>query len=220
MIFNVAGILTPEQLSTIRDSLALEAATFSSGKATAGWYAKEVKHNEQSQGPAAQAAMEIVRAALLANGIFKSAARPKAFVKLLVSRYTPGMAYGAHVDDALMGGVRTDMSFTLFLTDPATYLGGELVIDGTNGETEVKLDAGSLVLYPTTALHHVAEVTSGERLAIVGWVRSFIRSSEQRESLFELDQVVANMRGAGADRQIIDQVFKVRNTLTRMWAED
>ena len=220
MIFNVAGILTPEQLSTIRDSLAREAATFSSGKATAGWYAKEVKHNEQSQGPAAQAAMEIVRAALLANGIFKSAARPKAFVKLLVSRYTPGMAYGAHVDDALMGGVRTDMSFTLFLTDPATYLGGELVIDGTNGETEVKLDAGSLVLYPTTALHHVAEVTSGERLAIVGWVRSFIRSSEQRESLFELDQVVANMRGAGADRQIIDQVFKVRNTLTRMWAED
>ena len=220
MIFYVADVLTAEQLKDIRDSLMREQKTFVSGKATAGWHAKDVKHNEQSQGPAALAAMETVKAALLSNGIFKSAARPKCFVKMLVSRYVEGMAYGAHVDDALMGGVRTDMSFTLFINDPATYEGGELVIQGTSGDTEVKLDAASLVLYPTTSLHHVAEVTSGERLAIVGWVRSFIRNSEQRECLFELDQAIAGLRNAGTDRTITDQVFKTRNTLTRMWAED
>ena len=220
MMLQIAGVLPPETVEKIRASLVAEEASFASGKDTAGWYAKDVKHNDQSKGPAAIAAMEQVKVALLGHGVFVSAARPKAFVKTLVSRYRPGMHYGAHVDDALMGGVRTDLSFTLFLSEPSTYDGGELVVEGHDGDTEVKLDPGSLVLYPTTSLHRVAEVTKGERLAIVGWVRSFMRSAEQRETLFDLDQVVANLKASNADRALMNPVMKVRNTLTRMWAED
>ena len=220
MMLQIAGVLDPETVENMRKSLADEEVAFTSGKATAGWYAKDVKHNDQASGPAALAAMEKVKAALLAHAVFLSAARPKTFVKTLVSRYRPGMHYGTHVDDALMGGVRTDMSFTLFLAETASYDGGELVIEAPDGETEVKLDPGGLVLYPTTSLHRVNEVTRGERLAIVGWVRSFIRSAEQRETLFDIDQVVAGLKASGADRTLMNPVMKVRNSLTRMWAED
>ena len=220
MFIQIAGVLRPEVVVDMRNSLVSEDESFKAGKDTAGWYARDVKHNDQSKGPAALAAMEQAKATLLANSVFVSAARPKSFVKTLVSRYRPGMHYGSHVDDALMGGVRTDLSFTLFLSDPSTYDGGELVVEGHDGDTEVKLEPGGLVLYPTTSLHHVAEVTKGERLAIVGWVRSFIRNPDQRETLFELDQIVASLKASNADRALMNPVMKVRNTLTRMWAED
>jgi PKHD-type hydroxylase len=220
VLLQIADVLPAETIAAIRKSLSEDAAAFTAGKATAGWYAKDVKNNDQSVGLAAQAAMEQAKAALLANSLFQSAARPKEFVKLLVSRYRPGMAYGRHVDDALMGGKRTDMSFTLFLSEPDTYDGGELLIETPDGENEFKLPAGHMVLYQTTSLHQVAEVTRGERLAVVGWIRSFIRSAEQRETLFELDQAVAALRQNNAERSLMDHILKVRNTLVRMWAED
>jgi PKHD-type hydroxylase len=220
MLLQIVDVLTAETVKNIRQSLAQDAESFTSGKATAGWYARDIKSNDQSKGPAALAAMELIKSTLLTHGVFVSAARPKSFVKTLLSRYQPGMHYGTHVDDALMGGVRTDLSFTLFLSDPNSYEGGELVIEGHDGDTEVKLPAGSLVLYPTTSLHRVNEVIKGERLAIVGWVRSFIRSAEQRETLFDLDQVVAALKASNSDRSLMNPAMKVRNTLTRMWAED
>lgn len=220
MMLQIAGVLSLESVRKIRERLKSEGAAFASGKATAGWYAKDVKHNDQASGPVTQAVIEEVKSALMAHAVFVSAARPKSFVKCLISRYRPGMHYGSHVDDALMAGIRTDMSFTLFLADPETYEGGELVIEAPDGETEVKLQPGSLVLYPTTSLHRVNEVTRGERLAVVGWVRSFIRSAEEREALFDLDQVVARLKAADAERAIMNPVMKLRNTLTRMWAED
>jgi PKHD-type hydroxylase len=220
MMLQIAGVLNPETVKTIRATLATEDAVFIAGRSTAGWYAKDVKNNDQAAGPAALQVMEQVKSALMTNAVFVSAARPKSFVKTLVSRYRPGMHYGTHVDDALMGGIRTDLSFTLFLAETGSYDGGELIIESPDGETDVKLEAGSVVLYPTTSLHRVNEVTRGERLAVVGWVRSFIRSSEQRETLFDLDQVVANLKAAEADRALMNPVMKVRNTLTRMWAED
>jgi PKHD-type hydroxylase len=220
MMLQIAGVLNPETVDNIRATLATEDAAFTTGKSTAGWYAKDVKHNDQAVGPAALAVMEQVKSALMANAVFVSAARPKSFVKTLVSRYRPGMHYGTHVDDALMGGIRTDMSFTLFLAETGSYDGGELIIESPEGETDIKLEPGSVVLYPTTSLHRVNEVTRGERLAVVGWVRSFIRSAEQRETLFDLDQVVAQLKSQDAERSVMNPVMKVRNTLTRMWAED
>lgn len=220
MILQIANVLTEEQVAQLQTSLAGDAAGFASGKATAGWYVKDIKQNDQAAGPAAEAATALARQALTANTVFRSAARPKDFVKVLVSRYQPGMAYGTHVDDALMGGKRTDMSFTLFLSGPDSYDGGELVIEGNDSDTEIKLPAGNAVLYPTTSLHRVNEVTRGERLAIVGWVRSFIRSPEHREALFDLDQAIVGLQGANVARAVSDRVFKVRNVLTRMWAED
>jgi PKHD-type hydroxylase len=220
MILQMSDVLGRVEAENIRAKLIAETEAFVSGKLTAGFHAKAVKNNEQSDGPAAKEAIALAQQALQKHTVFASAARPKAFVKMLVSRYKPGMAYGKHVDDAIMAGWRTDMSFTLFLSDPASYDGGELFIEGMDGDTEVKLPPGSLVLYPTNALHEVKEVTRGERLAIVGWVRSYIRSPEQRETLFELDQMVSEVAQSGAPRAVADKLFKLRNTLTRMWAED
>jgi PKHD-type hydroxylase len=218
MILQIAGILDAAALQAARAGLQAEA--FLDGAKTAGWHAKDVKKNEQAQGPAAMALIARVQDALMAHPVFRAAAQPKQLVRLLVSRYRPGMAYGSHVDDALMGGVRTDMSFTLFLAEPGTYDGGELVIEGNDADNAMKPAAGGLVLYPTTALHRVAEVTRGERLAVVGWVRSFIRAPEQRETLFDLDNAIAALRRSDGDRALLDRLFKVRANLTRMWAED
>ena len=220
MLVQIAGLLPVEKVQDIRKSLVADAPSFVSGKATAGAQAKLVKNNDQSASPVAKAAIADVREALLANLVFKAAARPKEILSMLVSRYREGMAYGSHVDDALMSGKRTDLSFTFFVSEPESYDGGELVIEGNDGENAIKLSAGSVVVYPTTSLHRVAEVTRGERLVVVGWVRSFIRNGEQREILFDLDQTVAALIGAKADRAITDRVLKTRNNLTRMWAED
>jgi PKHD-type hydroxylase len=220
VLIQIHGILDGAVLEAVRHTLEAEPKSFAQGKATAGWHAKDVKENEQAKGATADSVTAKVKDLLLAHPVFKAAARPKRFARLLVSRYRPGMAYGTHVDDALMDGIRADLSFTLFLSAPESYGGGELVVEGNDGETAVKLPAGSLVLYPTTSLHRVNPVTQGERLAVVGWVRSYIRSPEQRETLFDLDNVVAALREAHVERATLDRLFKVRANLLRMWAED
>lgn len=220
MIIQIADVLDAATVVGLRQALAEEAESFTPGVRTAGWQARAVKNNEQSAGPAAAKAIAAVQGALMAHPVFKAAARPKLLTGLLVSRYRPGMAYGTHVDDALMGGIRTDLSFTVFLADPESYAGGELVIEADDGDTAIKLAAGSAVVYPTTSLHRVAEVTSGERLVVVGWVRSLIRRGDQREVLFDLDQVVNTLRETGAERPVLDRVLKTRANLLRMWAED
>jgi PKHD-type hydroxylase len=220
MMLQIAGVLDTLTVNAIRSRLAADEGIFTPGKSTAGWHAKDVKQNDQAGGPVAGEVMDQVKTTLMTNALFVSAARPKSFVRTLVSRYRPGMHYGTHVDDALMGGIRTDLSFTLFLAPPDTYQGGELVIESPDGETDVKLQAGHMVLYPTTFLHRVNPVTEGERLVVVGWIRSYIRNSEQRETLFDLDQVVAKLKSADADREHMNSVMKIRNTLTRMWVED
>lgn len=220
MIMQIENVLSPEATAELRDALHAEASAFQPGAATAGWHARAVKRNEQSAGPAAAKAATAVHDALSTNPVFKAAARPKQLVGLLVSRYGVGMEYGLHVDDALMRGIRTDLSFTMFLSGPESYEGGELMIDGNDGSSAIKLPAGSAVVYPTTSLHRVAQVTAGERLVVVGWVRSFIRSGEQREILFDLDQSVAQLREANAARPILDRILKSRANLMRMWAED
>ena len=137
----------------------------------------------------------------------------------MFNRYEAGQAYGRHVDDAIMGPettrIRTDLSFTLFLSDPGTYEGGSLVVEGLDGDRQARLPAGSLVLYPTGALHEVEPVTSGIRLAGVGWVQSLIRRPDQREILFDLARARADMP-AGEPRLLLD---KSVSALLRMWGE-
>jgi len=152
--------------------------------------------------------------------VFALATRPKTILGPLFSRYEPGHAYGAHVDDALMDGVRTDVSFTLFLSAPETYDGGELVIESAAGEDAFKLGSGSVLTYPSTTLHRVAPVTRGRRLAAVGWVRSYIRDPAHRELLFELETARRRLferEGKTADG---DLLAKCAANLLRMWCED
>jgi PKHD-type hydroxylase len=130
------------------------------------------------------------------------------------------MHYGSHIDDALMAGMRTDVAFTLFLSEPDSYDGGELVIENSAGEDTVKLASGSLVAYPATTLHRVADVRRGVRLAAVGWARSFIRDPAQRELLFDLDTARREMFAREGKSAEFDLVSKSLANLIRMWAED
>ena len=160
-----------------------------------GLHAQGVKANDQAQpGAALDAVVGKVETALRAHPLFQSAARPKALTRFIVSRYNIGQTYGLHVDNALMQGLRTDLSFTLFLSDPASYDGGALVIEDHFEARAIKLSAGEVILYPATTLHRVEPVTRGTRLAVVGWVQSLIRDPAQREILFDLDQAVAGRK--------------------------
>jgi len=157
---------------------------------------------------------------LAEHAVFALAIRPKTILGPLFSRYEPGHAYGAHVDDALMGGVRADVSFTLFLSAPDSYDGGELIIDSAAGEDAFKLAPGSILTYPSTTLHRVAPVTRGHRMAAVGWVRSYIRDPAHRELLFELETARRRLferEGKTADG---DLLAKCAANLLRMWCED
>lgn len=216
----VGNVLSAADLETVR--AALHRAHFVDGRTTAGFAARTVKNNTQTAGGdrAIETVRRLVTERILANEVFRLAVRPKALTPLMFSRYEPGMNYGSHVDDALMQGMRTDVSFTLFLSDPESYEGGELVIESAGGEDAVKLDAGALVAYPTTTLHRVNEVTQGERIAAVGWARSFIRDAAQRELLFDLDTARRQMFQRDGKSAEFDLISKSLANLMRMWAED
>jgi PKHD-type hydroxylase len=179
-----------------------------------------VKANDQAlPGPELDAILAKVEQALAASPLFRSAARPKALTKLMLSRYRVGQTYGLHVDDALMQGLRTDLSFTLFLSDPDSYDGGALIIEDTFEARAIKLEPGEVILYPSTTLHRVEPVSRGERLAVVGWVQSLIRDGAQREVLFDLDQAVEACFAAEGKTEQFDRLAKTRANLLRMWAE-
>ena len=201
---------------------ALSRARFVDGRATAGFAARAVKNNEQAD--AADRSLDgirnLVQDRIAKNDLFRMAVRPKALTPLMFARYERGKNYGSHVDDALMNGMRTDVSFTLFVSDPKTYSGGELVIESTAGEEPVKLAAGSMVIYPTTALHRVEKVSRGERLVCVGWVRSFIRDAGRRELLFDLDTARRRLFARDGNSPDYALVSKSLANLLRMWAED
>lgn len=214
----VGNILSAAELASLRD--ALGSARFVDGRETAGFAARDVKHNLQAASdPALDRMRNMVTERILGNEVFALALRPKA-LSLMFSRYDPGMRYGLHVDDAIMRGMRTDVAFTLFLSEPDSYDGGELVIDTASGEDAIKPAAGALVAYPATSLHRVAEVTRGTRLAAVGWARSFVRDPAQRELLFDLDTARRKLFARHGGTPEFDLISKSLANLLRMWAED
>ena len=214
----IEAVLTPAEVAALRAAAA--ELSFGDGSATAGKHARLVKANDQAlPGPALDVILSKVEAALATNPLFRSAARPKALTRLILSRYRMGQTYGLHVDDALMQGLRTDLSFTLFLADPDAYEGGALIIEDHFEARAIKLKAGDLILYPATTLHRVEPVANGERLAVVGWVQSLVRDSGQREVLFDLDQAIESLFAAQGKTPLFDTLAKTRSNLIRMWAE-
>jgi PKHD-type hydroxylase len=215
----IGNVLSANEIMLVREALAR--ANFEDGRETAGFAARMVKHNRQAANDGkTETARKLVESRILGHEVFALAVRPKTLTTIMFSAYEPGMRYGSHVDDALMQGIRTDVSFTLFLSDPAGYDGGELVIESASGEEAVKLEAGSLVAYPSTALHHVNEVTRGTRLAAVGWARSYIRDGARRELLFDLDTARRQMFARDGKSADYDLVSKSLANLLRMWVED
>ena len=219
MILAIADVLSAADVAEVRAGLA--GATFVDGKTSAGWSARLVKSNLQaSAGPDLDRVRALVETRLTEHAVFALATRPKSIIGPLFSRYEPGHAYGTHVDDALLGGVRSDVSFTLFLSPPESYDGGELVIDTPAGEEAFKLAPGSLVTYPATALHQVAPVTRGERLAAAGWVRSYVRDAGKRELLFDLDTARRRLFEREGKTAEADLLAKCAANLLRLWCED
>lgn len=226
MILCIADMLPADLL---QEAQALFAASqFEDGKKTAGWHARLVKHNSQIAGGQAGAAAlgQKISSQAALHSVVASAVLPRRFRPLLFSRYETGMSYGSHVDDALMGRagsgaeeIRSDVSFTLFLSPPENYDGGELVIESTAGEQVFKLQAGQAVFYPSTSLHRVCEVTKGIRDAAIGWVQSYVRDAGQREILFELDNVRRAIFKRNGKSPEFDRLSKVYSNLLRCWAE-
>ena len=216
------AVMAPEDLERVRAEM--ERLPWSSGKRTAGAAARGVKENLQADGADArtQALERFVADALRHHPLFDIAARPARLSRVLFSRYEPGMTYGTHTDDALMGAgedrLRTDLAFTIFLADSASYEGGELVVQSALGDQAIKLDAGDAILYPAGSIHHVAPVTRGARLAAVGWLQSHIADAAQRELLFDLSIARARLAEAGAQREELLRLDKSISNLLRMWA--
>jgi PKHD-type hydroxylase len=222
MIFSIDNVLTPEELKFLVDNL--EQADFVDGKTTAGWHAKFVKNNMQLKSEATYASdlRELVKIALKRNALFQCALQPKIIHSMLFSRYENGMSYGRHVDNALMGNqefLRSDVSFTLFLSSPSTYKGGELVIESSDGDRTYKLEAGSAIVYPSSTLHQVEPVTEGVRLAAVGWVQSLVRDPNEREILFDLDTTRRSIFAKEGKTIEFDLISKSYANLLRKWAE-
>jgi PKHD-type hydroxylase len=218
MFIVIGNVLDKHEVAALKEAAA--GIEFQDGKATAGRYARGVKQNLQAKpSDELEAILEQVRGKLWKNEVFKSAARPRKFARMLLSRYGPGMEYGYHVDDPIMKGSRTDLSFTLYLSDPSEYEGGGLLVDDVIEERVIRLEAGDMVLYPTSALHRVEPVTRGERMAVVGWVTSWVRDAARREVLHDLDVATRAVFDEQGKTPTFDRLFKAKSNLYRMWAE-
>lgn len=219
MISAIGSVLDLTEVQSVREAVA--AGEFEDGRATAGYRAKSVKQNEQlSRGK--KDIQDLIVRSLRGNKEFKRTALPRKIRPPIISRYQPGMEYGTHVDDALMGpdgGCRSDLSVTVFLSDLSDYEGGELEIETPFGTQEIKLPAGAAVVYPSSCLHRVLPVREGTRLAAVTWVQSHVRDPQKREILHDLDSICAHLHKSSKDSEQTDLAFKSYSNLMRMWSE-
>lgn len=219
---HIPSLLRPDEINLLEELIGK--ASFADGKASASMAAKEVKNNLQIDAGNTGLAEQLQ--SLLANAVgsspfFQAAAQPKKIHPFIISKYNAGNYYGWHVDSPIMGepAIRTDLAMTIFLSDPSSYDGGELVIQTSAGSMMVKPAKGDAILYPCQFLHCVNEIKSGERLAAVSWIQSNIQSTEKRQLLFELNQVHALLQQKNKQSPEANQLLQTYSNLFRMWAD-
>jgi PKHD-type hydroxylase len=225
MLLTIPNILTAEQVVFARQRLA--EAEWVDGKVTAGYQAQQVKKNLQvaENSPVARELGDMILLALARSPLFMSAALPLRIFPPMFNSYAGGQTFGAHVDTAIRQfastgqRIRTDLSATLFLTEPTEYDGGELDVQDTYGTHSVKLPAGSLVLYPATSLHAVRPVTRGARISSFFWLQSMIRDDQQRGMLFDLDTAIQRLAADHPGHPSSLPLTGVYHNLLRQWAE-
>jgi PKHD-type hydroxylase len=223
MLLHVPKVLTPDEVTVMRE--ALGRAEWTDGRETVGSQGAQVKRNEQlpESSPVRQELGAKILAALARNSLYFSACLPLRTLPPRFNRYRGGGEYGFHVDGAVMAlgadHIRSDVSCTVFLSEPDSYDGGELVVSDTYGEHEIKLPAGDLIVYPSSSLHRVTPVTRGERLASFFWVQSMVREDSERRMLFELDTSIEMLRRTGANTDAVLQLTNVYHNLLRRWSE-
>ncbi len=223
MLLQIPGLLSQPQIDKIHDLIARSA--FRDGRETAGVAARLVKSNEEMMPDeqAQQLLNRILMSSLGEQQRFHYAAMPAKLADFILARYEPGMEYGDHVDEPVMGGpgpkFRTDISMTVFLTPPESYDGGELVMRTSFGDNRVKLAAGDAVMYPSSSLHHVAKVTRGQRIVALTWIQSQVRDPARREILFDLATARDRLHEQESGSELHQRVDRSYANLLRMWAE-
>ena len=219
MQFLIEPLFSPEQVMAMVEQLDTNQDDWRAGAETAGWHARAVKNNRQLDRSSAlhQQLATTVQQQVQSHPLVQAAAFPRQIHGILFSRSGVGEGYGRHVDNAWMAGGRSDLSFTIWLSDPASYEGGELTLDTGDGERSYRLPAGHCLVYPSTLLHCVEPVRSGQRLVAVGWIESRIRQAEQRELLFELDTARRALFQRSGKDEIFDLVTKSYTNLLRRW---
>lgn len=225
MLLNIPKVLSADQVKEARAALAQ--AEWVDGNVTAGYQSSQAKNNLQLPEHSAVARQlgDLILGALARNNLFLSAALPAKIFPPLFNCYQGGQAFGVHVDNAIRQvpgtpvKVRTDVSMTLFLSEPEEYDGGELMIEDTYGSQAIKLAAGDMVLYPATSLHRVTPVTRGRRLASFFWLQSLVASDEKRRILFDMDIALQRLRTKVQDSPEIVQLTGVYHNLLRQWSQ-
>jgi PKHD-type hydroxylase len=225
MLLHIPNILAPQQIRECRSLL--DKADWIDGLATAGYQGATVKNNVQlaENSPLAQQLGDLILATLERHPLFISATLPARVYPPMFNRYAEGAYFGSHVDNAirLLPGsgmkLRTDISATLFLSEPDEYDGGELLIENTSGTQSIKLPAGHMVVYPSTSLHRVEPIRRGVRVASFFWIQSMVRDAAQRALLFDTDAAIQRLRQTGGDDRAITQLTNNYHNLLRMWAD-
>ena len=217
MILQISNAVDTDTIKSI--VAGLDVGQFSDGKKTAGWAAKGVKNNQQLSGKKSEAATQVLLDRLQQNALVQSVMRPKQVARVTINRYQQGEYYGTHMDDSLMNGVRTDISFTLGLSPLSDFEGGELVIEDASGERSWRLGQGDILMYPSHYLHRVNPVTKGSRLAMIGWVQSLVKQPNYRELLFDIEQSLKAEFDANGKSENFDRLTKVFHNLIREWAD-
>ena len=218
MNYLIHQLLNPKEINLIKNELVKETQDWEDGKKTAGSQASLVKNNLQlnRESEISKKLSYLIKKKILSNPLIKSFALPKIIHGMMFTKSINNMKYGRHIDNPYMSTGRSDLSFTISLTDKGTYDGGELIIEGMNSEKEFKLKAGEMIIYPSTYLHSVKEIKNGERLVCVGWIESYVKSIEEREYLFDLDAGAKGLLAKNGRSDELDLIFKSYSNLLRL----
>ncbi len=210
-------LLNSKELEILRKNLEKEDLFWEDGKVTAGKQAAKVKNNLQLRRDSdlSKKFSNLITKKILSNELIKSFSLPKRVHGTIFSKSKKGMKYGRHIDNAYMSSGRADLSFTIFLSSRENYEGGALSIENLNSEEKFKLNAGEIIIYPSTYLHSVEEVIEGERLVFVGWIESYVKSIEDREYLFDLDAAARSLLAKYGRSEEVDLIFKSYSNLLR-----
>ena len=210
-------LLSTDELKILRKNLDNKALPWEDGKQTAGQHAAKVKNNLQLKRDSdlSQSLSELITKKILSNEIIKSFALPKKIHGTIFTKSKNGMQYGRHIDNPYMSSGRADLSFTIFLNCKENYKGGHLSIESFNSEEKFKLNAGEIIIYPSTYLHSVEEVIDGERLVFIGWIESYVKSIEEREYLFDLDSAARSLLAKYGRSDEVDLIYKSYSNLLK-----
>ena len=211
-------LLIPVEIEAFIKNLKNADSLWEDGKKTAGSHASMVKKNLQlnRESEISKKLSHLIRKKMLSSPLIKSFALPKIIHGIMFTKSLSNMEYGRHIDNPFMSSGRSDLSFTISLTDKSKYDGGELIIEGMNSEKECKLNLGEIIIYPSTYLHSVKKITNGERLVCVGWIESYVKSIEEREYLFDLDAAAKGLLAKNGRSDELDLIFKSYSNFLRL----